>query len=123
MTDRRSSHLTDADHQRLRTKLSKKRDELIAAQRASTAEQRGVHDRETEQGDVAEDQIEQAAALRLGQCDAELLGDVELALKKLEDGTYGVSEQSGEPIPLERLEALPWARRTAAEEDRLRRGM
>jgi DnaK suppressor protein len=99
--------------------LSKKRDELIAAQQASTDEQRGLHDRETEQGDVAENQIEQAAALRIAQFDAALLGDVELALSKLEDGTYGVSEQSGEPIPLERLDALPWARRTAPEEERI----
>jgi DnaK suppressor protein len=120
MTERRPTHLTDADHHRLRTKLSKKRDELIAAQQASAAEQRGLHERETEQGDVAEDQIEQAAALRLGSFDAERLGDVELALKKIEDGTYGFSEESGEPIPLERLEALPWARRTASEE-RLRK--
>ncbi len=122
MTERHLTRLTDADKERLRTKLSKKRDELIAAQQASTVEQRGVHDRETEQGDVAEDQIEQAAALRVGHFDAALLGDVELALKKLEDGTYGFSEQSGEPIPLERLDALPWARRTTAEEEHLRKG-
>ena len=122
MTERHQTRLTDADKQRLRSKLSKKRDELIAAQQASTVEQRGLHDRETEQGDVAEDQIEQAAALRLGHFDAALLGDVELALKKLEDGSYGLSEQSGEPIPLERLDALPWARRTAAEEERIRKG-
>jgi DnaK suppressor protein len=122
MTERLAPHLTDADRLRLRTKLTKKRDELIAAQQASTAEQRGLHERETEQGDVAEDQIEQAAALRLGHFDAALLEDVELALKKLEGGTYGVSEKSGEPIPLERLDALPWARRTAPEEERIRNG-
>jgi RNA polymerase-binding transcription factor len=122
MKERRTTHLTDADHQRLRTKLSTKRDELIAAQSSSNASQRGLHDRETEQGDIAEDQIEQAAALRLGHFDAALLEDVELALRKLDAGTYGVSEQSGEPIPLERLDALPWARRTAPEEERSRKG-
>ena len=119
MTERRATHLTDVDKQRLRTKLNTKRNELVAAQQASTAERRGLHERETEQGDVAEDQIEQAAALRLGQFDAALLADVDRALEKLADGTYGVSEQSGQPIPLERLDALPWARRTAAEEEHL----
>ena len=118
MTERHASHLSDADLHRLRAALSKKRDELIAAQRATTAEQRGIHDRETEQGDVAESLIEQEASLRLGAFDATLLADVERALKKLDDGGYGVSEDSGAPIPLERLEAVPWARRTAQEEQR-----
>ena len=35
-------------------------------------------------------------------------------------GAYGLSIESGEPIPAERLEAIPWAERTAAEEERLR---
>lgn len=67
---------------------------------------------------MAEQTIEQEAALRVGGFDAELLDEVEHALKKLDDGSYGISEDSGAPIPLERLDALPWARRTAQEEDR-----
>ena len=57
-------------------------------------------------------------ALRVGGFDTALLGEVERALKKLDDGSYGVSEDSGAPIPVERLDALPWARRTAEEEER-----
>ncbi|MCA1831456.1 MAG: TraR/DksA family transcriptional regulator [Actinomycetota bacterium] len=38
------------------------------------------------------------------------LHDVELALDKLDKGTYGLCERCGEPIGLERLEALPAAR-------------
>lgn len=34
---------------------------------------------------------------------------VELALQHLEDGTYGYSAVSGHPIPIERLQALPYA--------------
>jgi len=37
------------------------------------------------------------------------LADVERALRRIEDGTYGVSEFSGKPIPKERLEAVPYA--------------
>ena len=114
-------HLTEADQHRLRTKLGTKRDELIAARTASVSEQRGLHDRETEQGDIADLQIEQESAIRIGSFDAALLVDVEAALKKLEDGTYGVSEESGEEIPLERLDAIPWARRTAVEEERVQK--
>jgi DnaK suppressor protein len=34
------------------------------------------------------------------------------------DGTYGVSIESGQPIPDARLEAIPWAERTAEEQAR-----
>jgi RNA polymerase-binding transcription factor DksA len=37
------------------------------------------------------------------------LAQVEHALQRLEAGTYGYSEVSGRPIPIERLEALPYA--------------
>jgi DnaK suppressor protein len=114
----RDPTLSEADLARLRQALDTKRAELIAAQRASAREGRGVVDRESEDGDIAEGIIEQDAALRLAAFDASLLADVERALAKLDAGRYGVSEDSGAPIPLERLEAVPWARRTAAEEER-----
>jgi DnaK suppressor protein len=37
------------------------------------------------------------------------LAQVERALRRIEDGSYGVSEFSGNPIPKERLEAVPYA--------------
>jgi DnaK suppressor protein len=47
------------------------------------------------------------------------LAALERAEKRLEDGTYGLSIESGEPIPDGRLEARPTAERTVEEEDRL----
>jgi DnaK suppressor protein len=52
---------------------------------------------------------------------AEELADVERAEKRLAAGTYGLSIESGEPIPDERLEAIPTAERTAEEQARLER--
>ena len=43
------------------------------------------------------------------------------AEKRLEDGTYGFSVESGEPIPAARLEAVPWAERTTEEQERYER--
>jgi len=37
------------------------------------------------------------------------LRDVERALRKIEDGTYGLCERCGQPIGIERLEALPYS--------------
>jgi DnaK suppressor protein len=47
---------------------------------------------------------------------------VERAEARLVDGTYGVSVESGKPIPDDRLEAFPAAERTVEEEARLRQG-
>lgn len=49
------------------------------------------------------------------------LAGVERAEERLAAGTYGVSVESGEWIPDERLEAFPTAERTAAEQERLER--
>jgi DnaK suppressor protein len=43
---------------------------------------------------------------------------IERAEKRLEDGTYGFSIESGDPISAGRLEAVPWAERTPAEQER-----
>jgi DnaK suppressor protein len=52
----------------------------------------------------------------------EELAAVERAEARLEAGTYGLSVESGEPIPDARLEARPTAERTVEEEERYRRG-
>src|SRR5215207_2296373 len=46
---------------------------------------------------------------------------VEQALQKIEEGTYGLSDVSGEPIPRGRLEAVPEAIRTVEEQQRFER--
>jgi DnaK suppressor protein len=63
---------------------------------------------------IEEEQVEDAIEQQLrAQLEA-----VERAEKRLEDGTYGFSVESGEPIPPQRLEAIPWAERTAEEQKR-----
>jgi DnaK suppressor protein len=49
------------------------------------------------------------------------LAEVERAEGRLADGTYGLSIESGQPIPDARLEARPTAERTVEEEERLGR--
>jgi RNA polymerase-binding transcription factor len=48
----------------------------------------------------------------------EALAAVERAEVRLAEGTYGLSIESGEPIPDERLEAFPTAERTVEEQER-----
>ncbi len=55
---------------------------------------------------IAVERLSQVAASDRLQA---LLSDVMRAQQKLSEGTYGVCETCGQPIPAERLEALPWA--------------
>jgi DnaK suppressor protein len=52
----------------------------------------------------------------------EEMAALERAEARLREGTYGLSVESGEPIPDARLEARPTAERTVEEEERFRRG-
>ncbi len=77
---------------------------------------------EPEEGDVAdaaEGVIEDRERHALDEHDRAELGEIEHALAKLDDGSYGISEASGRPIPFERLLAVPWARHDAAEAERI----
>jgi RNA polymerase-binding transcription factor len=53
----------------------------------------------------------------------ERLAAIERAEQRLEEGTYGLSVESGQPIPDARLEAIPWAERTMEEQARYDRGV
>ncbi len=52
----------------------------------------------------------QSLSLDLAAADRRLIKEIDDALKRIEDGTYGVCELTGKPIKAERLEELPWAR-------------
>ena len=51
-----------------------------------------------------------------------LLGQIDGALARVEDGTYGTCERCGKPIDEERLEALPWATLCIEDKRREERG-
>ncbi len=45
----------------------------------------------------------------LGENSQNVLGEIDAALARIEDGTYGTCTNCGKVIPVERLEAYPWA--------------
>jgi DnaK suppressor protein len=101
--------------------------ELLAAERRRIEEQLAKLDGDGPGPDDDGDTGDEAADLYQDELDEGLRSDLEARLaavtraeERLAAGTYGLSVESGEPIPAERLEALPWAERTAGEEERLR---
>jgi RNA polymerase-binding transcription factor DksA len=60
--------------------------------------------------DAATDSFDRDLVLGLASFGQEGLYEIEAALKRIEDGSYGVCELTGQPISWERLEAIPWTR-------------
>jgi DnaK suppressor protein len=106
------------DEERARARLLTERAEVQAL--LNGAEQAGAQDRaaEMETGDMA-DAAQPLSAEGLDDSIADTLRDrlaaLDRALKRLDDGSYGLSVRSGQPIPEERLDADPAADLTVAE--------
>jgi DnaK suppressor protein len=100
--------------------LLRLRGSLRAAARASESDETDVREDSGAGAQEYEDDAQKLAALELdGNLvvrDVERLERVDRALKKIDEGTYGLSDLSGLPIPRQRLEATPEAICTLAEE-------
>ena len=89
--------------------------ELAALQREGPLESSDrVEPGDLDSEDLYQDEFNEGLAEDL----REQLASVERAEKRLAEGTYGLSIESGKPIPDERLEALPAAERTIEEQER-----
>jgi DnaK suppressor protein len=109
------------DQARARELLSRARERIERSLAAQERDRAG----DIEEIETATDVTDDAGLIEEEQVDDALveqlrteLEAVERAMKRLEDGTYGFSIESGEPIPAGRLEAIPWAERTAEEQER-----
>ena len=78
----------------------------------------GDHPDPFEAADVASDLLDAELGEGLAERLREELEALGRAERRLAEGTYGLSVESGEPIPDARLETIPWAERTAEEQTR-----
>lgn len=60
--------------------------------------------------DMATDNYDRELNIGLASNEQQLLNDIDVALKRIEDGTYGICEIYGTPIPSKRLLAMPYTR-------------
>jgi DnaK suppressor protein len=105
-----------------RERLVRLRDELVRIKEGMTDDERDLGETE---GDTQFDSGDLSQAIFTREMDASIgeqverrLGEVDRALQKLEEGTYGLSDDSAKPIPRGRLEAVPEAIRTVEEQQR-----
>jgi RNA polymerase-binding transcription factor DksA len=73
------------------------------------------------QADSGTDTFDRDFALSLVSSEQEALGEIEAAIKRIKDGTYGVCEITQEPIAKDRLLAVPFTRYSANAQKELER--
>ena len=64
--------------------------------------------------DLSVQDLNKEIALRLGERSSQLVADIDQALLRMEEGSYGICARCSQPIDERRLEALPTARYDAA---------
>lgn len=90
------------------------RDTLRSRAEGNEASAFGMH-----QADAGSDSYDRDFALNLLSQEQDALYEIEEAIKRVENGTYGICEMSGARIPQARLEALPFARYTVVCQEQL----
>ena len=91
------------------TLLAKRARLLVEAKRTLDSEMVIESDERLDVVDQASSEYMQAFSFRLRGRERHLLSKIELALRKIDEGTYGVCEECEEPISTKRLEARPEA--------------
>lgn len=92
-----------------RRKLLKWRDEILRESHLTLQHLQEESLQEPDISDRASTESERALELRTRDRQRKLIGKIEAALRRIEDGSYGYCEETGEPISLRRLEARPIA--------------
>lgn len=69
--------------------------------------------------DAGTDTMERETAFNIASKEGRLLMEIDDALRRLYGGAYGLCEMSGKPISRARLEALPWARLSLEEQEKM----
>jgi DnaK suppressor protein len=105
--------------QKQRDRLTKLRQELLSATQSEGIEETGINAASAAAAHESEDDAQRLALLEIdgatGARNRQRLAQIERALQKITDGTYGLSDVSGKAIPRDRLEALPESVHTLAE--------
>ena len=116
---KRTSTLTASELQRYRQLLIERLKEIlgsvshIESGALKTSRQDSAGDLSSmpiHMADIGSDNYEQEFALGLMDSERKIVQEIYEALSRIENGTYGICEGTGEPIPKKRLDGIPWTR-------------
>ncbi len=98
------------DIKKIKEELLKKRQEILESLSNHNNEELNEKSGVEDAADIVTSELSRETVYKLSQVDRETLFLIDIALKKIESGTYGVCEECGAPIGEKRLEAIPWVR-------------
>ena len=110
--------MNDLQRVYFRQKLLSWKEEIMRQTRETLA---GLHAESTQHADLADratSETDRALELRARDRQRKLIAKIDAALARIEDGTYGYCEETGEPIGLKRLDARPIATLSVEAQER-----
>lgn len=102
-----------------RNLLLNERRRIEALRNDQTTDRESSLDGVADEGDLSRSDIDKDLAFDLGERETHQLFEIDEALRRIDDGTYGTCLRCGKPIDEQRLEAVPTARYHAECQEKL----
>jgi DnaK suppressor protein len=101
--------MNEKQREYFREKLLNWKDDILKEARETLQHLQDENQNHPDLADRASSETDRAIELRARDRQRKLIAKIDAALSRIEDGTYGFCEETGEPISLKRLEARPIA--------------
>ncbi|BBF91841.1 RNA polymerase-binding transcription factor DksA [Blastochloris tepida] len=110
--------MNERQREYFRKKLLNWKDDILKESRETLLNLQEENQNHSDLADRASSETDRAIELRARDRQRKLIAKIDAALDRLEDGSYGYCEETGEPISLKRLEARPIATLSVEAQER-----
>ena len=110
--------MTERQLEYFRQKLLRWKDDILRESRETLSHLQAETENHPDLADRASSETDRALELRTRDRQRKLISKIEAAIRRIEDGSYGYCEDTGEPISLGRLEARPIATLSVEAQER-----
>ena len=114
----REPFMSERQREYFRNKLLDWKEEILAESRETLETLQAESHNHPDYADRASSETDRSIELRARDRQRKLISKIDSALKRLEEGTYGFCEETGEPISLKRLDARPIATLSVEAQER-----
>ena len=105
----KETFMNERQREYFRRKLWRWRDEILRESRETLNQLQAEREHLPDLADRASTETDRSIELRARDRQRKLIAKIDAALSRIDDGTYGYCDETGEPIALKRLEARPIA--------------
>ena len=110
--------MNERQREYFRAKLLRWKDEILQESKETLEHLQDENQNHPDLVDRASSETDRAIELRARDRQRKLIAKIDAALKRIEDGSYGYCEETGEPISLKRLDARPIATLSVEAQER-----